>query len=412
MLRWLKRFFSSPLKRYEQDKEALSKQNEKERCLVATDTSTNKEILYYMADDLSDKVRVAVAGNKSTPLHVSPKLAQDKNVDVRLKLANRLVTLLPDLSKEEHAHLYAFAVQALGMLAEDESLKIRRALSTALKDITCSPPQIVSKLANDLEREIAEPLLKYCLRIPDDNLLDILEHHPAPWAASAIAERRNISQKVSAGIFKKKDISAGKLMLGNKGADISQETLEEIIDFAKEHSDWHEGIALRHDLTFELARKLVGFASKAVLMILEKRKDFDKRTRQDIVALIKRRIDFKDNALPNESVESHVERYYESGKLDMETLLDALAWQDFGFIMESLAQLSGFPKDKVDKIVKEKEAKTLVALIWKSKLPMRLAVELQQKMANIQPRNLVYARGGTDYPFSEEDMEKILTEEK
>ncbi|MCD8562476.1 MAG: hypothetical protein LRY54_00010 [Alphaproteobacteria bacterium] len=69
------------------------------RITLASDTETSKEILYYLAEkDPSPKVRKAVAENKAMPLHVSPLLAHDREVDVRLALARRLVDLLPGLS--------------------------------------------------------------------------------------------------------------------------------------------------------------------------------------------------------------------------------------------------------------------------------------------------------------------------
>ena len=44
---------------------------------------------------------------------------------VKIALIKRLTGLLPDLSQDQYAHLYAFAAQALGILALDEVLKVR-----------------------------------------------------------------------------------------------------------------------------------------------------------------------------------------------------------------------------------------------------------------------------------------------
>ncbi len=409
MLRDLFRFLLSPKKRYQKDKKILDSGTEKQKQLIAASKHTNPEILYYMADDPSPKVRREVAKNTATPMHVSPKLAKDSNEEVRLALAEKLVKLLPDLSKEEHSELFAFAMQALENLAEDEAFKVRRALSSSLVDLKCAPPSLIKKLSLDIEKQISKPLLKYCVNLTDDDLLFILEKHPAPWAAEAIAERKTITAKIAAGIFKTKNVAAGEKMLKNKGAQISKETLEEIVEYARNCPKWHEAIALRRDLTFDLARKLVGFANKAIFIILEKRKDFDKKTKKKIAKLIKRRIAFKDSKKTN-NVKEQVSEYKIKGLLDSETLLDALAWHDFDFIFEALSQLSGIKASKIEKIVKDKNPKRLIAIVWKAKLPMRLAVELEQKMANIQPKYIIYARGGTDFPFSDGEIQKILQE--
>ena len=128
-------------KRYEKEKEIAESADEKKRISLAKNSKTHQEILYYLAEkDPSVDVRKAVAENASTPLHVSTLLAEDSNIDVRMALAGRLVDLLPDLDHDKHSQLYAYVVQALGTLALDEVLKIRKALSSALKDHAHAPP--------------------------------------------------------------------------------------------------------------------------------------------------------------------------------------------------------------------------------------------------------------------------------
>src|SRR5262245_16806276 len=95
--------------RYRAQREIAQGGNVSARLKLARDTETNREILYYLAEnDPEVSVRSAVVANPSMPLHVSPILARDSNVDVRLALAARLVALLPDVSKDEHSQIYAF----------------------------------------------------------------------------------------------------------------------------------------------------------------------------------------------------------------------------------------------------------------------------------------------------------------
>src|SRR5690606_18217495 len=125
--------------------------------------------------DPDANVRQEVARNKSTPLQVAQALAQDKDDTVRLNLAERLTALLPHLSESQHSQLYIFTAEALGTLALDEVLKIRVALSSALKDTGNAPPKVVGQLARDVERVVSEPILRYCAALQDDDLLDILK---------------------------------------------------------------------------------------------------------------------------------------------------------------------------------------------------------------------------------------------
>ena len=126
--------------RYGDERSLAASLNVQDRLKLAKNPQTHLEILYYLAGDADDAVRLAVAKNESTPIQAAPVIAKDKSVEVRLALAHRLMALLPELSEEQHSQLYAFAAQALGVLALDEVLKIRLALSSVLKDMDCAPP--------------------------------------------------------------------------------------------------------------------------------------------------------------------------------------------------------------------------------------------------------------------------------
>jgi uncharacterized protein (DUF2336 family) len=385
---------------YERQKSLLVKGSPEERRQIADDADTHPEVLYFLAKDADATVRRAVATNKATPVQASALLAHDKSIDVRMALAARLVELLPGLSAEKHSQLYAYAVQALGVLAQDEVLKIREALSSALKDHPKAPPKVVGRLAKDIEREVSEPILRFCVALADEDLLEVLSDHPAPWAISAVASRPAVSPRVSDAVINTKDVPAGKILIRNEGALFTEDLLHKIIDQARDYPDWQEVVATRKDLSLELARKLAGFVGEAVLNVLEKREDFDPATRKEIAALVKRRIEYSHpGGADHESPESKLERYVKTGKLTSGVIQDALAWQDHRFVLLALAHLSNIHPIVVEKMLQSGSAKPIVALCWKAKLPMRVAVELQRSYARLQGKEFMYAKNGTEYPM-------------
>lgn len=402
MLSFFKNIFTSGKKRYERQKKLLTAGSAEQRLQLADDEATHPEALYFLAHDSDPGVRRAVAMNKATPVAASALLANDKSVDVRLALAARLVELLPGLSTEKHRQLYAYAVQALGVLAQDEVLKIRQALSSALKDHAKAPPRVVGQLARDVEREVSEPVLRFCVALADEDLLDIIGNHPASWVISAIAARREVSLRVSDAVVETKDIPAGTVLIQNAGAAFSAETLQKIIDSARDYPEWHEPLAGRRDLSLDLARRLAGFVSESVLGLLEKRADFDPAMRQEIADLVRRRLEFHGQDLPQEPPEKKVIRYAQAGKLTPGVIQDALAWQDHKFVLLALSHLSQIHPIVVEKMLRF--AKPIIALCWKAQLPMRVAIELQRSYAKLQPKELVYAKGGTDYPLSQAEI--------
>ncbi|MBU6475504.1 MAG: DUF2336 domain-containing protein [Alphaproteobacteria bacterium] len=400
MLKFLKKMFARDKKLYERQKLILASGTPAERLQIAENADTHPEALYFLAKDADPNVRRAVAVNKSTPVQASALLANDKSPDVRLALAARLVELLPDLSAEKHGQLYAYAVQALSVLAHDEVLKIRSALSTALKDHAKAPPKVVGQLARDVEREVSEPILRFCLALSDEDLLEILADHPSGWAVAAVANRPAVSPRVSEAVIGANDIPASLALIKNKGAQFTKELLLKIIEKSRDYPDWHEDIAVRKELSLDLAQRFAGFVSQAVLDVLARRDDFDPETRAEIADIVKRRIAFRGGDGAEETPEAKLARYVKAGHLTPGVITDALSWNDHKFVLLALSGLSGIHPIVVEKMLGAGSAKPIVALCWKAGLPMRVAVELQHSYAHLPPRDFMYAKGGTDYPMS------------
>jgi uncharacterized protein (DUF2336 family) len=389
---------------YEVEKTIALSDSVKDRLKIAKNPKTHQEILFYMAQSDGDAdVRLAVAQNKTTPVQASHVLSKDKNIDVRLALAARLAVLLPDLSKDKQSQLYKFAVEALGNLALDEVLKVRVALSSALKECADTPPNIAGQLARDIEREVSEPILRFCIALSDEDLLDILKSHPASWAVQAIASRPAIAAPISQAVINTRDTPAGRLLIENKGAEISVDTLKEIVELSKKYPEWQKPIAMKKNLPLYLLKELACFIDLSVRSILLERTDLDAETMTDVSNIVGRRIDFMGQG-GDKTTEQRVLDFFKSGKLSDETMADALSMKDRDFVILGLACLAKTNRKNIEQIFAMRAAKPIVAVCWKAGLSMRFALRLQQEIAQIPHKELVYPRGGTDYPLSEADL--------
>lgn len=391
------------------DEKRLAKEgSEKQRLRLAGDEKTSQEILYYLAlHDSSAKVRKAVAKNPSTPMQATTLLAKDKVNDVRFVLAHRLVKILPELSADKYSQLYAFAVQSLGMLALDEVLKIRKALSETLKDHAPTPPDVAAQLAKDLEREVSEPILRFCVAISDDDLIDVLKTHPANWAAEAVAQRRSLSSRVSRAVIDTGNVEAGRHLLLNEGAEIGLDLLDMIVERAREYPEWHKPIAGRKTLPPLMARKLAAYVDKSVKKILSERSDLDKQTIAEIGDIIQRRIDFEEERRKTIDKSNAVERaqkMFDQKSLNDDVLSDALAMGDHRFVIAALALRAGTSMDNIQKVFDVRAPKAICAVCWKAGFSMRLALKLQQILGHVKTANLIYPRGGADYPMTTEEL--------
>ncbi len=391
---------------YELEADKIKSANEKERLTLAKNTKTQKEILYYLAEsDPSPKVRKAVAENASMPMHASGILAQDQDQDVRLALAARLMDLLPDLSQDKHSQLYAFAVQALGTLALDEVLKVRVALSSTLKDHAHAPPKLAAQLAQDVEREVSEPILRFCAALSDADLLNILRAHPASWAIEAIAERRVLSAPLSLAVIETNDRPAGKALLANDGAQMDDDVLQEVVSRAREFPEWHKPMAMRTKLPASIVKELAKFVDASVRDVLLSREDIEPDLAEEVAAVFRRRMDFaNEEEKDDRDVNERLNDVLKQGNLTEETLSDALAMRDRDFVNAALAKMAKTTPEDINRIFEMKAPKPIVAVSWHAGLSMRMALQLQQEMAHIPPKELIYPREGTDYPMPEEDI--------
>lgn len=407
MKSWIEKLFGrkSP-KDYDHQKEDLKSADINRRMTLAADNQTSKDILYYLAEkDPSPKVRRAVAENIAMPVHASTILASDREADVRLALAKRLVELLPDLSGDKHSQLYAYAVQALGTLALDEVLKIRIALSSTLKDHAHTPPKIAGQLARDVEREVSEPILRFCAALSDSDLLNILKGHPASWAVEAIASRPKVSEPVSEAVIYTDNVPGGVALIGNSGALMTVGLLNQIVEKARQYPEWQKPMATRATLPASIARELAEFVDASVRDILMTREDFDDEVTEEIAAVFRRRMDFSaEEDMSVESIEDRLTKALDNGKLNEDTISDAIAMRDRSFVNAAIARKIGVPIEVVMKVFELKAPKPIVALAWHAGLSMRTALLLQKDMGHVRPQELIYPRDGTDYPLTDDEI--------
>ncbi|MAQ71847.1 MAG: hypothetical protein CL565_06605 [Alphaproteobacteria bacterium] len=406
MLDKLKKRFGFTRPDRKEEKKMASDGSLPERMKLAKSKKTSPDILYYLAEhDKDASIRQAVAKNTATPLQASKVLSKDTDIDVRLALAERLIYLLPQLSEDKQGQIYTFAVNALGALALDEVLKIRVALSSALKDHVHAPPKIVLQLAKDIEREVSEPVLRYCILLPDEDLMEILKGHPASWAISAIASREKISEALSTAVYETEDEPGTLALIGNTGAEIAVQTLTSIVQKAKDLPDWHKPLASNPHLPPELAKEMAFYADQSVRDILLARTDFDNREIEDISKAFKRRLAFLEEEDSGKTALQRVQEAYAKGELDDEFVMDAIGVRDTEFVEYALAAKTSIPVEAVRKVMKLHAPKPTIALVWKAGLSMRTALAIQREIAKVPSAEIMNPRGGTDYPLTKEELE-------
>jgi len=377
---------------YEAQKAAIEAGSESARRKLAGREDTKPEILYYLAEDQSPSVRRAVAANATTPRQADLLLTKDADDDVRAEIARKIRRLLPDLGPEQAEKLRDLTLRTIETLVSDQLPRVRAALAEAIKDSPHIPKHVALVLARDVAVEVSGPVLEFSPLLGDADLREIIASGVASAALSAIARRRALSADVADAIVATIDVPAIATLLANPSAQVREETLDRIIETARSVEQLHRPLVYRPELSIRAIRRIAEFVSGSLLDRLGDRHGLPDALRSELKAKAR-------GMLETESAKP-------AG--DGDAMSFALDRNDRAMVFATLATASMLSVPAVERIFQLKSARGIVALAWQAGLPMRLALRLQSEVAGIQPRDMVYARGGTDYPFPPEELEEQI----
>lgn len=394
---------------YEDAVELLETHSSQVRSELAEREDTQPEILYYLSNDTSPEVRAKTAHNAATPAHAFRHLALDEDDDVRSELAHKIGRLLPGLDAGEAGKIREFTIGALEQLAVDQVPRVRAIIAEEIKDATNIPVTVVQRLAQDLEIAVAGPVLEYSPLLSDDDLLEVIASGQVHGAIECIARRSEVSGDVSDAVVATLDVPAVSVLLNNENAQIREDTLDFIIDNAKGIEEWHEPIAMRAELSLRAMRRIAGFVAFSLLADLSDRSGLDAETQAFLKKKIRTRIENEEvldaDLAAEEEVQSEVVReIHEDEPLDAEFVADAIEAGQVPVVIEALTTLSQLPANVVGNVLGSNDGRAITALVWKAGLPMRLALDVQTKIAAVQPADMIMAKDGVDYALSEDEM--------
>jgi uncharacterized protein (DUF2336 family) len=376
------------------------------RASVAYDAAATPEILYYLVRDAASLVRRAVAGNPNTPRQADLILAVDPDSETRRRVAEKISGQLGKLSKES-AQLWALTIQVLDALARDNMTQVRKLIAEGAKAIEQVPSELMTSLGRDREAEVAVPALHYVGQIKDADLVEIVESSPDPRVIGAVAKRPAIGPHVAEAVIQHGDEEAITILLGNRNAAIAPDALGRVVDRAQSIEAWHAPLVNRPGLTDEAAMRLASFVTQQLLQVLQRRPDLDPETNTAIQVVVKQRGVPIETVIPEvvdtEGPMSRARRHHAQGTLSEDLVIDSLG-TDQPFVVAALALRSQLPLAVVEKILSSSSAKSLTALAWKSDYSMRLAFQMQLRLARLPPKARLNPTS-TGFPLAPEAME-------
>lgn len=145
-------------------------------------------------------------------------------------------------------------------LAHSVELGVREVLAMQLKTSKILPNDIAVELANDVE-SVALPILEYSEVLSDKDLVDIIRAKGSAQQC-AVARRKSVSNEVCREIVQRALPEPVETMLKNEGAEVSEESYENVVVLFPAHDAIKEAMVRRPDLPIDVAGKLVAHVAE------------------------------------------------------------------------------------------------------------------------------------------------------
>jgi len=388
------------------------------RQAVAGAANTLPELLYFLARDPVPAVRSAVANNHATPRKADLLLALDDVPEIRTLIAEKIAAQVRPDGPSETAQLWQLTVSVLEALAHDNLPSVRHLIAEMARGLDRMPVGIVTTLGRDRIADVAVPALGYPGTIPDRDLVEIVAQAPDPRVVGAVARRPAIGPSVAERIVDSDDSAAIAALLQNRSAEIPPMILDGVIERAPPIEAWHEPLVHRPVLSESAAMRLASFVADRLVRVLQSRTDLDSATTNAIATLLRDRpagppppppsasggTIVMTGSEPGDSPLSRARHHFANGTLSEEIVAAALG-VDQDFVIAALALRSRLKPAVVNKIFVSHSAKGLTALAWKAGYSMRLASQLQVRLAHLPPKSRLNASSGGSYPLTPAEME-------
>lgn len=402
-----------PKPAYEAAREIADKGNIEERRQLAQHHDLEPEILYYFATDEAPEVRREVAENTGTPLQADLILAEDTDEEVRAELATKIGRLVPGLSPDDNKRLTDMALEILSILARDELPRVRAIISQELKTARNVPADIMLQLAQDLEAVVAVPVLEYSPLLDDADLIGLVTGGLGEEGLSAVARRLDVHEAVVDAVVKTQNAVATQTVLENATAEVSDNSLGQMVVLAETAPALHKPLVNRDNLPTRTVLRIATFVSAALMELLIERHAHQKDLVDELRKTVRDRIERGElEEAESEDDENHpanrARRMHNDGTLDNDALDEAIDDNDLAFVRHGLALLAGVSDSTINGILSSGSAKAITALAYKADLKMRLAVRLQTLLGGLRHDKVIAPDADGGYPMSQADLQFYL----
>lgn len=209
--------------------------------------------------------------------------AREKSVASRSTLAKTIGNLFVEEQRPLSDRERALMSDILCKLIADVEASVREHLAAQLATKPNAPAELIRLLAND-EIDIARPVLLQSTVLGDSELIDVIKNRTHQHQL-AIAMRKSVSEAVSGCLIEYGTPEVITTLLNNENAEISQLTLEYLVEQSRRVDSYQGPLLSRDELPQDLARRMHAWVGNALRQHIEQSYDIDpKELATDVAA--------------------------------------------------------------------------------------------------------------------------------
>jgi len=162
------------------------------------------------------------------------------------------------------------AARIFGTLVKDTEVKIRSALSQAIKDHPNIPKDMILSLAHDVQ-EVALPVLQFSEVLTDSDLIEIVNSTRDVEKQKSISKREMVSENLSEALIETHNEEVVGTLLQNEGASLSADNLDQIVEEFGDKEDVMASMVERTSLPMSIVESLADKISETIYSKLQER---------------------------------------------------------------------------------------------------------------------------------------------
>lgn len=333
------------------------------------------------------------------------KLLNDPSPDHRADAAAKVSAQFGsgELSEDERA----IAEDIFRAMVKDVEVRVRKALSESLADSPDVPHDVALNLAQDVE-EVALPVIQNSIVLTDEDLIEIVETKGSE-IQRAVAGRKHVSGDLATALADTHDEGVIETLVSNEGAEISESTMDKVLDEFGDKENINVPMAQRGMLPLKVAERLVALVSEKMRDHLVTHHELAPDTATDLILSARERatVSFLEPGGQSPDVLDLVEQLHKNGRLTPTIILRALCMGDASFFEAALARKADISAANAYQLVHDRGSLGLENLFKTCDMPEAMLPVARAALAVVDE---MVVSGGDDWNlFRELMIERVLT---